>query len=226
MVLIISGVGLVYFYEDEVKAIIVTELNKNLKSEVKVDPKNIDLTIIKTFPECALQFKKVLILEALKRKERDTLIYAENISLMFNVKDLWNKNYTIHKIAISDAICKLQITKAGEANYIFWKKSANEQTKDSLDFALENIELNKINIQYKNAQQKIKSSIFIDKSGFSGKFSDVQYTLKTEGNAKLTFLKINKTWVLKDKNIKYDLNVTRFIKAPVINAGVMIANII
>lgn len=207
LILIISGVGLVYFYEDEVKNIIVGELNKNLKSEVKVDPKNIDLTLIKTFPECALQFKNVLMLEALNRKNRDTLIFAENISLLFNVKDLWNKNYTIHKITITKANCKLQVTKAGEANYIFWNKSANEQVKDSLNFALESIELNNVNVQYKNAKQKIRTALVIDRSSFSGKFNDVNYTLRTEGNALLSYLQINKSSVLKNKNIKYDFDV-------------------
>ena len=67
---------------------------------MKVDPKNIDLTFIKSFPKCALEFKDVLILEATEKKERDTLIFAENIRLMFNLKDLWNKNYTINKIMV------------------------------------------------------------------------------------------------------------------------------
>ncbi len=204
--LIITGVGLVYFYEDDVKAIIVTELNKNLKSEVKIDPKNIDLTFIKTFPECALQFKKVLILESLARKNRDTLIFAENISLLFSIKDLWNKKYNIHKITINDAKCKLLVTKTGEENYIFWKKNADAQTKDSLNFALENILLNKITLQYKNAQQKIKTALYIDKSDFSGKFSEEKYILKTKGKAQLSFLQINKVEVLKEKNLSYDLD--------------------
>ncbi len=206
LILMIAGVGLVYFYEDEVKAIIVTELNKNLKSEVKIDPKNIDLTFIKTFPECALQFKKVLILESLLRKNRDTLIYAENISLLFSIKDIWNKKYNIHKIYISEAKCKLQVTKAGEENYIFWKKNASAQNKDSLNFALENILVNKITVQYKNARQKIKTALFIDKSDFSGNFGDAKYILKTRGDARLLYLQINKAVVLKEKNISYDLD--------------------
>ena len=99
----IAAVSLIFVYEDEVKSIIIGELNKNLKSEVKVDPKNIDLTFIKSFPKCALEFKDVLILEAVEKKERDTLIFAEDILLMFNLKDLWNKNYTINKINVNGA---------------------------------------------------------------------------------------------------------------------------
>ena len=57
----IAAVSLVFIYEDEVKSVIIGELNKNLKAEVKVEPKNIDLTFIKSFPKCALEFNDVLI---------------------------------------------------------------------------------------------------------------------------------------------------------------------
>jgi uncharacterized protein involved in outer membrane biogenesis len=52
--LIIIGVTLVVVYEDDVKAIVIKELNKHLNAEVRIDPKNIDLTIIRSFPDCAL----------------------------------------------------------------------------------------------------------------------------------------------------------------------------
>ena len=43
----------VYFYEDDVKAIIFNELNKHLNCKIIVETQNIDLTIIKSFPKCA-----------------------------------------------------------------------------------------------------------------------------------------------------------------------------
>lgn len=204
MILGIAAVSLVFVYEDEVKSIIIGELNKNLKSEVKVDPKNIDLTFIKSFPKCALEFKDVLILEAIEKKERDTLIFAENILLMFNLKDLWNKNYTINKINISGAQCNLSIDKKGRPNYIFWKKSEGPSNAN-LKFALKDISLQKINLKYKNAEQKVKLSLYFKEAVFDGDFGADQYALQTEGKARLEYLQINKTNFLRDKNLKYDL---------------------
>lgn len=205
VVLGIATVSLVFIYEDEVKSIIIGELNKNLKSEVKVDPKNIDLTFIKSFPKCALEFKDVLILEAIEKKERDTLVFAESIRLMFNLKDLWNKNYTINKINISGAQCNLGIDKKGRPNYIFWKKNEGQST-DNLKFALKDISLQKINLKYKNAEQKVKLSLNFKEAVFAGDFGDDQYALQTEGSAKLEYLQVNKTNLLRQKNIKYDLD--------------------
>lgn len=200
----ITAVSLVFVYEDEVKSIIIGELNKNLKSEVKVDPKNIDLTFIKSFPKCALEFKDVLILEAIEKKERDTLIFAENIRLMFNLKDLWNKNYTINRINISGAQCNLGIDKRGKPNYIFWKSSKG-QSNDNLKFALKDISLQSINLKYRNAEQKVKLSLFFKDADFSGDFGNDQYALKTEGKARLEYLNVNKINLLKQKNLKYNL---------------------
>ena len=197
-------VALVFIYEDEVKSIIIGELNKNLKSEVKVDPKNIDLTFIKSFPKCALDFKDVLILEATEKKNRDTLIFAENILLMFNLKDLWNKNYTINKINVNGARCNLMVSKNGKPNYIFWKKGDGKS--DNLHFALKDISLTKINVKYKNAGQKIKLSLFFKEAVFAGDFGNDEYDLQTTGKAHLEYLQINKSNLVSKKNIKYDLD--------------------
>src|SRR5690606_17839585 len=86
--LLIAGslIALLLVYENEVKAAIVAELNKHLKAEVKINPKNIDLTIIKTFPDCSIEFKNALMLEALpKQSKRDTLLFAERLNLHFNI---------------------------------------------------------------------------------------------------------------------------------------------
>jgi hypothetical protein len=204
VVLGITAVSLVFIYEDEVKSIIIGELNKNLKSEVKVDPKNIDLTFIKSFPKCALEFKDVLILEAIEKKERDTLIFAENILLMFNLKDLWNKNYTINKINVTGAQCNLGINKKGQPNYIFWKENKGKGT-DNLKFALQDISLKEIELNYKNAEQKVKLNLFFKEAVFAGNFGNDQYELQTEGTARLGYLQINKTELLRKKDLKYDL---------------------
>jgi hypothetical protein len=205
LVLGIAAVSLVFIYEDEVKSIIIGELNKNLKSEVKVDPKNIDLTFIKSFPKCALEFKDVLILEATEKKERDTLIFAENILLMFNLKDLWNKNYTINKINVTGAQCNLGVSKNGKPNYIFWKESKGKGN-ENLKFALQDISLKKIDLRYKNVRQKIKLSLFFSEAVFAGNFGTDQYELKTKGEAKLHYLQLNKAELLKKKELNYDLD--------------------
>jgi uncharacterized protein involved in outer membrane biogenesis len=200
----LTAVLLILVYENEVKSAIIGELNKNLRSEVTVDPENIDLTFVKSFPKCALEFKDVLILEAIEKKERDTLIFAANVLLMFDLEDLWNKNYTIHKIEVQKAKCNLRIDKKGSPNYIFWK-SPESKTGDDLKFALEKISFTDIDLGYKNAKEKIRLSMQFSEASFSGKFGNEVYNMASSGKARLEFLQMNKVNVLKQKNVRYDV---------------------
>ena len=130
------SVLLVYVYEDDVKELIIKELNKHLKTEVHIDPKNIDLTILKSFPNCAIEFKDITALDAKEFKSNDTLLYAKRLALAFNIKDLFNENYTIKHIILEDATCHLKVDKTGNANYLVWKSdsvSTNANVKLSLE---------------------------------------------------------------------------------------------
>jgi len=198
---------LVYFYEDDVKAIIIKELNKHLNSKITVEPQNIDLTIIKSFPKCALEFKNILALESKDFKTQDTLLFAKRLSLNFDIKDLFNKNYTIHNIELEDSKVNLKIDKYGNENYSIWKTSDTITSSDSLAFALENIKLTNVFLNYKNATKKIKISAHLYDFVFSGKFNEANYTLKTKGVAYVNMLQIQKVTYIREKQLKLDTEI-------------------
>lgn len=204
-----SAVALVFIYEDEVKQAIIGELNKNLKSEVRVDPKNIDITFIKSFPKCALEFKEVLIMEALEKKERDTLIYANDILLMFSLQDIWNKNYTINKIRLNKADFYPSIDKKGNPNYIFWKQT-EKMGSDKVSFKLEEISLTDIRLRFRNYKNRFKTALHFHNSEFKGKFSDREFALIARGKADVNYINANKINYISNKKVRYDLelNVT------------------
>lgn len=202
--LLVSAVVLVFVYEDEVKQAIIGELNKNLKSEVRVDPKNIDITFIKSFPKCALEFKEVLIMEAIEKKERDTLIYANDILLMFSLQDIWNKNYTINKIRLNKANFYPSIDKKGNPNYIFWKQT-DKKGSEKVNFKLEEISLNDIRLRFRNSKNRFKTALHFHNSEFTGNFSDKEFALVAKGKADVNYISSNKTNYLKNKKVRYDL---------------------
>jgi hypothetical protein len=199
------SIFLVYIYEDDVKAIIIKELNKHLNCKITVDPQNIDLTIIKSFPKCALEFKNILALESKDFKTQDTLLYAKRLSLAFNVENLFNKNYTINKIELEDSKVNLKIDKLGNSNYIIWKTSDSSSTNDSLKFALEKIKLTNVFLSYKNTKMKIKISTKLNEVEFSGKFKDTDYVLNANGLAYIDLFQIQKVKYLNNKKLKFDV---------------------
>ncbi len=211
IIICVSLVSLLFIYQDDVKKVLLGEINKHLKAEVKIDPKNIDLTILKTFPDCSMEFKDVLMLEALQIKKRDTLLFAKQLNLHFSISDLWRKKYNIKKIKLKDAIAKPGITKNGTANYIFWEEAKGETNKqnDSIKFNLKLIELENCHLIYRDRQATFKTDLLINSLSFSGNFSDEEYDLKSEGKLYINQITSYKKVLLKNKksNLKIDLKV-------------------
>jgi hypothetical protein len=206
--LIVSAIGLVVVYEDEVKAVVIKELNKHLATEVRIEPKNIDLTFISSFPKCAIEFKNFTAMEAWDKKEKDTLMFAENLSLRFSLQDIFNKKYDVKQIALTNARLYLKADKNGKPNYEVWKTkelSTTENSNDSLQFKLESIELKNINISYKNRQQKFKTECIINDVVFTGNFSDHEYEMTSEGKIKVNSVSVDKTSFIKNKLLNLDI---------------------
>lgn len=96
--LIIVSVLLVYINRDKVKAIIVTELNKQLLTEIKVS--SIDIEFFSTFPRTSLTINDVLAYDAFPKemqenknfevkKHDDTLFYFKKLHLTHNLLELF-----------------------------------------------------------------------------------------------------------------------------------------
>ena len=199
--------SLLIIYEDEVKAAIIKELNKNLQSEVKIKPENIQLTIVSTFPDCTIEFKEVLMLDAIKNKNRDTLLYANQLNLHFNIQDLWSEKYNIKKISLKNGNVKLRTSKNGKNNYTFWKESkGGEDKNDSLRFDLQEIKLNDVRLLYADKQQDLKAEININQLLFSGNFSTSEYELNTSSKLYVEALGTFEQDYINNKNCDIYLN--------------------
>ncbi|MDI1354031.1 MAG: AsmA-like C-terminal region-containing protein [bacterium] len=187
------------------KAAILAELNKHLKVEVKVDPQNIDLTIIKTFPFCSIEFKNVLMLEALPIKNRDTLLYAGKLNLFFNVRDLLNKKYEVKRIKLQNGTIKLKILKDGRANYVFWDDTPNVAGQTKTKFDLNLITIDNCRLSYKDQDALFKTAVLIQDLSFKGHFNAESYDLATEGHVYVQSMTSGKNSFLKKKSCKLEL---------------------
>lgn len=207
VVLIMGGlVSLLFIYEDDVKAAVISELNKHLKAEVKVDPKDIDLTIIKTFPDCSIQFSNLLMYEALKIKQRDTLLFAKQLNLHFSIRDLWNKQYNIKAIGVKDAVIKLRVLKNGQNNYTFWEEKKETTGTDApLNFALELVRLKNCRFLYTDKTIELNTAFQVRALDLKGLFHADDYELNTNGKLWIDRIVQNSTTFLKDKNFELAL---------------------
>src|SRR5688572_30199402 len=113
LIILLSGtaVMLAWIYGDEAKAYVVGELNKQLSTEVIVQPDDIDFSILRSFPNASVEFKNVAALDAIAGAKKDTLFKAGNVALRFNVMNLFNGDYTITEIGLEEVVLNLRIDK-------------------------------------------------------------------------------------------------------------------
>jgi len=207
-VLLVTPVILVFVYEKEIKAQIVTELNKHLKVKVFINPDDIDFTILKTFPKAAIWFKNVTIMGSLPDMPNDTLLKAKSIYLLFNAKDIWNKKYVINQIEMQHASLRIVANSLGEVNYEVWKADENlaNEKKQATQFKLNKILLTDFEFAYKNYQSKVKLASNFKEVVFSGNFTDDAYELTLNAQGFISYIKSNKKNYLKNKNISINLS--------------------
>lgn len=207
VILCITAVLLVFIYEDKVKEVVIAELNKNLNCEIKVDPANIDLTFLSSFPKCAIEFNDVAIMESWNKKNKDTLAYIGSLRLKFSLKDIFNKRYNISAIEMVKARLDLKEDRNGKVNYEIWKSSekVKAENQDSLNFNLEHINIQETEISYKNKNKNIKTQFFISDMEFKGKFSESAFELSSQGKIRDASLSVEKTNYFHKKDL--ELNV-------------------
>jgi hypothetical protein len=208
------------YYQDEVKEYIVSELNKQLNTQVIVDGKDIDFTVISSFPYGSVNFRNVKALEAGEMTKKDTLFKAGEISLRFNLLDIFKKNYRVKKLRISDVSLRVRIDKQGNDNYHFWKESS-DTAATSFSFALEDIELKNVSLSYKDSKARQSVDGVVKNGKFSGEFSDKHYTLHTVADLFVNYIRGDSTAYLRKKNIhtEFVLNVDNTLNSYKIESG-------
>lgn len=199
-----SGFVIGYYYQDDVKEYIVGELNKELNTEIIVDGKDIDFTVLKNFPFASVDFKNVKALEAIQSKRKDTLFTAGEISFQFNLIDVFKKNYHIKKIEVDNANLRIRIDKEGNDNYHFWKPST-DTTSTGFSFALEKIVLKQVHFSFKDYKAKQNIDFTVNNSDLSGNFSDKKYSLESTSDLFVNTIKMDSTSYLSKRTIHSEI---------------------
>ncbi len=179
--ILIACILIPVFFEDEVKGLFIKELNKNLATEVSVQEEDIELSLFRHFPEASVVFHNVGIRESFSHSGKNFL-QAEEISLLFNIRNILNGKYTIHNILIKNGFCKLITDKKGDINYHFWKSSDDTTSSTAFELNLEKVVCDNIDFQYLDYKYKQDVSLLLHHAQMSGNFSADQYTLRTEGD--------------------------------------------
>ena len=198
---VLGGLAVSYFYEDEIKAYVLQELNKNLKTELKVGD-NTEVSFIRKFPYTSVKLNDVYALEVSKKTNKDTLFSFDGVFLQFNIVDILRQNYNIRNVQVEDGFVRIKVDKNGVGNYDIFKKTDFKQGSFSLK--LDKVFLKGITFNYANRSTDLDFSGKADELNLSGNFSDKVYDMDLLGRAILWNIDHKGTRLLKTKRIRIE----------------------
>ena len=189
--LVIAGL----YYGDEIKNLVVTNLNKNLKTEVKVS--KVDFSVWESFPNASIVFSDVVI-HAVNAKN-DTLLSAKKLSAKFNLIDLYQEKYNLIGLGISNGTCKMLVDNSGHANYVFWNES--DSSSNPVSIHLEKVTLKKIQFSYVDYSKSVGIAFLIDNTDLVGNFKNQIFDLNAKTTLKNATIQIGETTIVEDRTL-------------------------
>lgn len=226
--LLIAGTLLIiaFAYENEVKEYMIEQLNKNLKTKVVVDSKDIKLSLLKNFPYASLNFKNIIMMGSVTLPPRlgskknkvlpkgedlggapDTLFSAQELSLQFNIIDILKKHYVVKKVKAENGKVKLRMGADGSVNWDVWKGNGDTTfSAEESTFNLEKFQFDNIELRYLDYKNHNDVSSVIHNGKISGKFTSKEYDLSIKGDLLVNHFNLDSMNYVDNKPMKMDLS--------------------
>lgn len=178
--------------------------NKHLNGEL--DYKKTHLTFFRHFPSLTVSVDE-FILKGSKPFAKDTLLYAEDVSVGINLKNLIFKGEVkIDEIYVNNAYANIRVNSQGEANYnVYIPKPDNDTTREGASVKLDLIKLKNWKIKYNDHAANILVNAdglnYTGRGGLSEDIFDLETDLKID---KIDFA-LNRIYYARRKSIDADL---------------------
>ncbi|MCB0429606.1 MAG: hypothetical protein H6585_00320 [Flavobacteriales bacterium] len=198
LLLILVAWILAVVYEDDVKKLVLNELNQHLTTEIEV--KDIDLTLLEKFPYASLRFTDILAKDATSGQKKDSLLYAHKLFLQFNLFDLFSEHYTLKKVSAETGVVKLRVRSDGTVNYHFWKDDTTS-SDNAFTIDLKQVNLSGLRFEYTHAPSAFGMMFHVDESTVSGQVSNNGYTAHLKCDLFLNDMYSDTTHILRDRDI-------------------------
>ncbi|MBK5284652.1 MAG: hypothetical protein JJE25_04565 [Bacteroidia bacterium] len=175
---ILVALAITFFYEEEVKRYVTTEINKELNAKVTVV--DMDLSLLRNFPDASMVFIGVIAMDALPENEiLDTLFSAQELFLKFNLLDIFRKKIVVRKLELQHGFIRLRINKDGTDNFQILKvKEKSSSTRQAIN--LKEVIFDDIRFRYNDMKEDFYLSAVFNHARMSGKLTDEKFSVNSE----------------------------------------------
>ncbi|MEL6864960.1 MAG: AsmA-like C-terminal region-containing protein, partial [Bacteroidota bacterium] len=187
-------------FEQQIGEKVIQEVNKQLKTELKVE--EVSLSLLSGFPKASVNLDKVLLEDALQ----GNLLEADRLALRFGLLSLFGSEIQLHEALIEDGALMIHISRKGLANYNIIKKSEEGVQKASvkekeLSLSLEKARLSNVELIYLDEQADFAFRAKVQEADLSGAFSGSAFRLSCFADMRSNFLDIDKYRYIVGKNL-------------------------
>ena len=193
-----SAVTLAYVYQDKIIQHFVSEANNYLQAKVQV--KKISFSVIEKFPQVAIRFDDIVINESYKKSDK-YFLKAHRIYFTFDIWDILNGKYNLHRIYIAKGNVFARLNADGIPNYEIIKAATSSKRKKNIDFDLKKIIIEEVGVIYTNEQKNQTFSLFSHTSEASLKYLKKDIAISLQGNLTIDKIELSGKTYFKNKNI-------------------------
>ncbi len=216
ILIVLSGllIGLSYIFKDNITALFLSELNKRLQTEIKVN--KVDFSVIRKFPYASIEFREIHSLSSKDYKSDgiqvsgDTLFNFKSLFLEFSIYDLLSKNYKISKIHAIGGNLNIARDKSGNFNYLIWKQAAKTDTSH-FEIKLQNIRLSDVLVSYSDYKSPKKIIALMNNCQIKSSLSSALYEFSSRFNGRILKFELNNLNLFSNNKINGTIN---FIYTP------------
>ncbi len=171
-----------YFFQDEVKAKLVAELNTHLTAPLHQN--GIALTLIKRFPQASLRIRDAYIQEVrTDGKEPDTLLYAKDLYLEFSLFSLFTGDHTVRELHGTSVKLYPGLDGNGNGNWEVWRSDTSAMAGGGgTDIALRRVTFDGLAGRFRDDRSAMDIAFNSEKLSLGGRFRDDRSTLTTKGD--------------------------------------------
>lgn len=197
--------GSIYYFKDEIIAVVLDEVNSNLKAKVEVE--KIDIAFWSSFPNLSVDFNHVFVPDAYPDTTyTDTLFYSDKIRLRFNPMDIWREDYRLKQIDIHPGKLYLKVNEKGDVNYdILKEKEDTIETK--FEFDLQNVVIKNLQFSYENKQINHRYATDLINTNLEGHFSEKLFTIQANSEQLIRQTRSGKVNFVSDKKANMDISI-------------------
>ena len=195
-IVIISFSAIIYtlLFGSNIENLVRDKINNNLKTPLS-ETTNIEFSLFKNFPNASITLSDLIILDSYNNSS-DTLIYAEEGIIKFNIFDILSKEYSFENTLIKNGIVNIKYDNDNVSNFEIFKDSENKNRLDIKKIKILNLQTSfineKIDLFYKSHINNLEINI---------SSVDSQLSLILDGQSKSTFLSIKNESFIKNKEI-------------------------